>query len=118
MSFDHLEEIFGVYGKILKVQRDIDGPPRCNLGVHKLHCFIDFESLEVAEKVIECMDGGVIDNNTIEVQIQRSLKWMKNKKKSEKMPKCQFFYFGTFLALFLALYFGPFFKKCLIFNFP
>ena len=100
MSFDHLEEIFGVYGKILKVQRDIDGPPRCNLGVHKLHCFIDFESLEVAEKVIECMDGGVIDNNTIEVQIQRSLKWMKNKKKVRKCQSANFFIFALFWPFF------------------
>merc|ERR1711884_523324 len=68
---EHLEEIFGVYGKILKIQRDKDGPPRSNLGVDKLHCFIDFESLEVAEKVIEHMDRGIIDNNQIEVVIQK-----------------------------------------------
>merc|ERR1711879_353676 len=70
-SEEHLEEIFGVYGKILKIQRDKDGPPRGNLGVDKLHCFIDFESLAVAEKVIEHMDGGFIDNNQVEVVIPK-----------------------------------------------
>lgn len=60
---EHLEEIFGAYGKIT----DVDLPIIKRLGTHKGTAYITFSNEVSASKAISHMDRGQIDGQTIVV---------------------------------------------------
>ncbi|KAI5477673.1 hypothetical protein MNV49_006059 [Pseudohyphozyma bogoriensis] len=61
---DHLDEIFGVYGKIT----DIDFPIIKRLGTHKGTAYITYSQASAASKAISHMDRGQIDGQDIIVE--------------------------------------------------
>ncbi|KAF1763588.1 hypothetical protein GCK72_011855 [Caenorhabditis remanei] len=62
----HLEEIFSIYGAITKVDLPVD---RNHQHLHRGIGYIDYESVEDAEKSIKYMDGGQVDGQVIQVEM-------------------------------------------------
>ncbi|KAK4053375.1 COPII coat Sec23p-Sfb3p heterodimer component [Microbotryomycetes sp. JL201] len=66
VTLQHLDEIFGAYGKII----DIDLPVVKALGTHKGVAWIEFSKVADAEKAEDCMDGGFIDGEEVTVRLE------------------------------------------------
>jgi len=61
----HLEEIFGYFGKIKKVEIIVDRRTSVSQGA----AYVDFYKKEEADAVVNYMNGGQVDGNKITVQI-------------------------------------------------
>ncbi|KAL1920136.1 uncharacterized protein VTP21DRAFT_1282 [Calcarisporiella thermophila] len=62
---EHLEEIFGRYGRII----DIDLPMNRTLGSNRGFAIIEFDNRSGAENAIHCMDKGQLDGETLACEI-------------------------------------------------
>merc|ERR1712054_78562 len=63
---DHLQEIFGLYGKVKEVTLAVDK----NVGLPKGYAYVEFSTEREAEKAVEGLHGGQIDGNVITVEFQ------------------------------------------------
>uniref|UniRef100_A0A1I7UJQ9 RRM domain-containing protein n=1 Tax=Caenorhabditis tropicalis TaxID=1561998 RepID=A0A1I7UJQ9_9PELO len=62
----HLEEIFSIYGAI----KNVDLPPdRYHNHLHRGYGYVDYETVDDAEKSIKHMDGGQIDGLIVQVEM-------------------------------------------------
>ncbi|XP_063711109.1 RNA-binding protein with serine-rich domain 1-B-like [Symsagittifera roscoffensis] len=62
---EHINEIFGVYGKLKNVDMSRDS---VHVHLHKGYCYVEFESGEDAAEAKKFMDGGQVDGQEITVQ--------------------------------------------------
>ncbi len=58
---EHLQEIFGTYGKVLAAEVQMDRA----VNLPKGYANVEFELHEDAQKAIDCMNGGQLDGNVI-----------------------------------------------------
>lgn len=77
----HLQEIFGVYGKIVALDLPKFEVCQCNptvswtyaedvAGLNKGKAAIQYDRPSEAEKAAKHMDGGVLDGSTVKVQVR------------------------------------------------
>eukprot|EP00826_Nyctotherus_ovalis_P031287 TRINITY_DN24984_c0_g1_i2.p1 TRINITY_DN24984_c0_g1~~TRINITY_DN24984_c0_g1_i2.p1 ORF type:complete len:188 (-),score=53.80 TRINITY_DN24984_c0_g1_i2:37-600(-) len=78
----HLKEIFGTYGKVLKIDL-----PRNGSGIAKDYSYIEFATGEDAEMAAKFMDNGEIDGMRIRVDLCRRQKAERRVKKSESSKR-------------------------------
>merc|ERR1712070_621415 len=71
---DHLQEIFGLYGKVKETTLAVDK----NVGLPKGYASVEFSSEREAEKAVEGLHGGQIDGNVIKVEFQGDKKKKSN----------------------------------------
>ncbi|ORZ16472.1 hypothetical protein BCR42DRAFT_36540 [Absidia repens] len=62
---DHIEEIFGVYGPLVEV----DFPKHRRFKTNTGRAFVEYETVEDAEKAIAHMDGGQLDGQIVTVAV-------------------------------------------------
>merc|ERR1711959_14182 len=80
---EHLQEIFGLYGKVKETTLAVDK----NVGLPKGYAYVEFSSEHDAEKAVAGLHGGQIDGNTIKVEFQGDKK--KKPNDENKRPGAQ-----------------------------
>merc|ERR1719197_2101908 len=80
---EHLQEIFGLYGKVKETTLAVDK----NVGLPKGYAYVEFSSERDAEKAITGLHGGQIDGNVIKVEFQGDKK--KKSNDENKRPAAQ-----------------------------
>merc|ERR1711865_1370120 len=80
---DHLQEIFGLYGKVKETTLAVDK----NVGLPKGYAYVEYSSEREAEKAVEGLHGGQIDGNVIKVEFQDDKK--KTPNDENKRPAAQ-----------------------------
>merc|ERR1711966_152048 len=80
---EHLQEIFGNYGKVKETTLAVDKA----VGLPKGYAYVEYESESHAEKAVAGLHGGQIDGNIIKVEFQGDKK--KKANDENKRPGAQ-----------------------------